>query len=60
MCKRFCVKKKQRKTFRKWLLYDTTIVPFLLSAKLSEETIQELEDWLKAKQKELLRNERKR
>ncbi len=60
MCKRFCVKKKQRKTFRKWLLYDTTIDPFLLSAKLSEETIQELEDWLKAKQKELLRNERKR
>lgn len=54
----FSRRKKRQKKFREWLLYDTTIDPFLLSAKLSEETIQKIEDWLKKKQKELLRQEK--
>lgn len=58
MCKRFHVEKKQKRKFREWLLYDTTIDPFLLSAKLSEETIREIENWLKKKQKELLMQEK--
>ncbi len=57
MCKRFCVKKKQRKKFKEWLLYDTTIDPFLLFLELKEKDIQEIEDWLKEKQKELLKQE---
>ena len=56
MCKRFCVKKKQRKNFKHWLLYDTTIDPFLLF--LEKEDIREIEDWLKKKQKELLMQEK--
>lgn len=57
MCQKFQIKRKQRKKFKNWLLYDTTIDPFLLSAKLSEETIQEIEDWLKEKQKKLIKQE---
>lgn len=58
LCKHFHVEKKQRKKFREWLLYDTTLDPLLLSVNLSEETIREIEDWLKKKQKELLRQEK--
>ncbi len=57
MCKRFHVEKKQQKKFREWLLYNTTIDPFLLFLK--KEDIQKIEDWLKEKQKELLRQEKK-
>lgn len=51
----FSCRKKQQKKFREWLLYDTTIDPFLLFLK--KEDIQEIEDWLKKKQKELLMQE---
>ena len=56
LCKNFHVKKKQQKKFKEWLLYDTTIDPFLLF--LEKKDIQEIEDWLKKKQKELLRQEK--
>ncbi len=55
MCKRFHVEKKQKKKFKEWLLYNTTIDPFLVFLK--KEDIQEIEDWLKEKQKELLKQE---
>ncbi len=55
MCKRFHVEKKQRKKFKEWLLYNTTIDPFLLFLK--KEDIQEIEDWLKEKQRELIKHE---
>ena len=59
LCKNFRVEKTQRKSFKNWLLYDTTIDPFLLSGgNLGKEDIQEIEDWLKEKQKELLRWEK--
>lgn len=54
--KNFHVEKKQQKKFREWLLYDTTIDPFLLF--LEKKDIQEIEDWLKKKQKELLKQEK--
>lgn len=53
LCKRFHVEKK-RKNFKHWLLYDTTIDPFLLFLELKEKDIQEIEKWLEEKQKELL------
>ena len=56
LCKNFHVKKKKKKKFKEWLLYDTTIDPFLLF--LEKKDIQEIEDWLKKKQKELLRQEK--
>ncbi|WP_289749090.1 hypothetical protein [Thomasclavelia cocleata] len=37
-------------------MYDTTIDPFLLF--LEKKDIQEIEDWLKKKQKELLKQEK--
>ena len=55
MCKNFQIKKRQRKNFKHWLLYDTTIDPFLLSVNLSEEAIQEIESWLEGKKEELIR-----
>lgn len=55
ICKRFHVEKKQRRKFREWLLYNTTLDPFLLSVNLSEKAIREIEDWLKKKQNELLK-----
>lgn len=58
MCKRFHVEKKQRKRFREWLLYDTTLDPFLLSLHMEKEDIQEIEKWLEEKQKELLKQEK--
>ena len=59
MCKRFHVEKKQRKKFREWLLYHTTLDPFLLFGEnLKKEDIQKIEDWLKEKQKQLLRWEK--
>ena len=59
LCKNFRVEKTQRKSFKHWLLYDTTIDPFLLSGgNLGKEDIQKIEDWLKEKQKELLRWEK--
>lgn len=56
LCKNFHVEKK-RKKFREWLLYNTTLDPFLLSVNLSEKAIREIEDWLKKKQNELLKQE---
>lgn len=56
LCKNFHVEKKQQKKFREWLLYDTTIDPFLLF--LEKKDIQEIEDWLQKKQKELLKQEK--
>ena len=58
MCKRFHVEKKQRKSFKHWLLYDTTIDPFIFLGNLKKEDIQEIEKWLKEKQKELLKQEK--
>ena len=58
MCKRFHVEKKKRKKFKEWLLYDTTIDSFIFLGNLKEEEIQKIEDWLKEKQKELLRWEK--
>lgn len=56
MCEKFQIKRKQRKKFKHWLLYNTTIDPFILFLEL--EDIQEIEKWLKEKQKELLRCEK--
>lgn len=55
MCKNFQIKKRQRKNFKQWLLFNTTIDPFLLSFNLSEEAIQEIENWLEEKKEELIR-----
>ncbi len=55
MCKNFQTTKSQRKNFKYWLLFDTTIDPFLLSFDLSEEAIQEIENWLEVKKEELIR-----
>lgn len=56
--KNFHVEKKQQKKFREWLLYDTTLDPFLLSADLSKETIQEIEDYFEKLKEELIRQEK--
>lgn len=58
MCKNFYVEKKQRKKFREWLLYNTTLDPFLLSVNLSEETIREIEDYFEKLKEELIRQEK--
>ncbi len=58
MCKHFHVEKKQRKSFKHWLLYDTTIDPFIFLGNLKKEDIQEIEKWLEEKQKELLKQEK--
>ena len=53
---KFSCRRETAKKFREWLLYDTTIDPFLLF--LEKKDIQEIEDWLKKKQKELLKQEK--
>lgn len=58
MCQNFRIKKRQRKNFKHWLLFDTTIDPLLLSFDLSEKAIQEIENWLEGKKEELIRQSR--
>ena len=60
ICKNFHVEKKRQKKFREWLLYNTTIDPFLLSVNLSKETIQEIEDYFEKLKEELIRQEKEK
>nr|CRY97632.1 hypothetical protein [uncultured prokaryote] len=53
MYKHFHVKRRYRKNFRNWLLYDTTIDPFVLFLEL--EDIQEIEDYFEKLKEELIR-----
>ncbi len=54
LCKNFHVN-KQRKNFKHWLLYDTTVDPFILFLKL--EDIQEIEAHLEKLKEELIKHE---
>ncbi len=51
MCEKFQIKKKQWRNFRNWLLYDTTIDPFMTF--IDREKLQELEVELEKMKEEL-------
>ncbi len=55
MCEGFQIKKKQRRNFKNWLLYNTTIDPFITFA--DREKLQELEVELEKMKEELKKQE---